>query len=158
MPIIELTTLVKSDIQTCFDLSRSIDFHQITTSKTKEKAIAGKIKGLIELGESVTWEATHFFVRQTLTSKITEMDTPKHFRDEQVSGAFKFIIHDHYFSLKEGIVEMLDVFNFEAPFGLLGKLISNLILKNYLKRFLIERNNLIKDFAESGKWNEILKN
>ncbi len=41
MPSIELTTHIKSDIQTCFNLSRSIDLHKLSTAKTNEKAIRG---------------------------------------------------------------------------------------------------------------------
>lgn len=69
MPVIELETFIHADIGTCFDLSRSIDLHTLSTAKTKEKAIAGKISGLIGMNETVTWQATHFFVRQTFTSK-----------------------------------------------------------------------------------------
>ncbi|MFX8875810.1 hypothetical protein ABTM97_19785, partial [Acinetobacter baumannii] len=80
------------DIEKCFDLARSIDLHQISTAETNEKAIAGKTNGLINLNETVTWEATHFGIRQKLTSKITKFDRPYHFRDEQVKGAFKCFI------------------------------------------------------------------
>jgi hypothetical protein len=41
MPIIELTTEIKSTIEICFDLSRSIDLHKISTAYTNEEAIAG---------------------------------------------------------------------------------------------------------------------
>ena len=57
-----------------FDLSRSIDFHMESASKTQERAIEGKTCGLIELGETVTWEAVHFGVKQQLTTKITAME------------------------------------------------------------------------------------
>ena len=41
MPTIQLETIINADIKICFDLSRSIDLHQISTAKTNEKAIAG---------------------------------------------------------------------------------------------------------------------
>lgn len=156
MPIIELEIEIKGNIQTCFDLARSIDFHQISTSKTNEKAINGRTTGLIELGEFVTWQATHFVVNQKLTSKITALESPFHFRDEQVKGAFKFIIHDHYFEQKGEIVVMKDVFSFQSPFGIVGKLFDRLVLTNYLTKFLIERNQLIKEYAETEKWKVVL--
>lgn len=71
MPTIKIITEIFAPIDLVFDLSRDIDFHQISTSQTNEKAIYGKTHGLIEEGESVTWEATHFFIRHRLTSKIT---------------------------------------------------------------------------------------
>lgn len=55
MPLIEIKTLIDSDIKICFDLSRNIDLHKQSLRHSNEKAVAGKTSGLIELGESVTW-------------------------------------------------------------------------------------------------------
>ncbi len=156
MPKIELETIIKSNIDICFDLSRSIDLHKLSTAKTNETAISGRTSGLITLGEYVTWEATHFGIRQQLTTKITAFDIPNYFRDEQLKGAFKFLKHDHIFTSSNDFVIMKDVFEFQSPFGFLGVLIDKYVLTNYLTMFLIERNNLIKEFAESNKWKSIL--
>lgn len=76
MPKIEIITEINSTIDICFDLSRSIDLHKISTAKTNEEAIAGRTTGLINLNETVTWQATHFGVRQKLTSQITAFNRP----------------------------------------------------------------------------------
>ena len=156
MPILKLETKIYAGIEICFNLSCSIDFHQLTTSKTKEKAIAGVTFGLVKLNDFVTWEAYHFGIKQKLTSKITQFNRPFHFRDEQVQGAFKRFAHDHYFEQKDGFILMIDVFEFQSPYGIVGKLFNLLILKNYMKRFLSERNNMIKVYAESDKWKQFL--
>jgi ligand-binding SRPBCC domain-containing protein len=148
MPTIILQTEIDSTLEICFDLSRSIDLHRISTAHTKEEAIAGVTTGLIGLNETVTWQATHFGIRQKLTSKITAFDRPYHFRDEQLQGIFKSIYHDHHFKLSNGKVLMTDIFTFETPYGLLGKLFSKLVLTAYLRKFLVERNEVIKRFAE----------
>ncbi|MEZ6096776.1 MAG: hypothetical protein R3C03_21550 [Pirellulaceae bacterium] len=88
MSVITLTTEIAATIDVVFDLSRSIDLHVESTSQTNEKAIAGRTSGLIELGETVTWEATHFFIRQRLTVRIELFDRPNHFRDSMVAGRF----------------------------------------------------------------------
>ncbi|MEP6949246.1 MAG: SRPBCC family protein [Ginsengibacter sp.] len=157
MAAIELETQIKSGIETCFDLSRSIDLHRISTIRTNEKAIDGKTSGLINLGEFVTWQATHFGIRQKLTSKITALDRPFHFRDEQQQGAFKYIVHDHFFESGDGKVIMKDVFKFQSPFGYIGKLADKIFLNNYLKKLLVDRNKIIKEYAETEKWKLILK-
>lgn len=156
MPSIKLHTEINSTIEICFDLSRSIDLHKLSTAKTNETAIDGVTKGLIGLNESVTWQATHFGVRQKLTSKITAYERPFHFCDEQVKGIFRKIKHDHYFTEKNGKIVMTDKFLFESPLGILGHLFNRLILIKYLKRFLVERNQVIKDFAESDKWKQLV--
>lgn len=156
MPKIELITEINSTLEICFDLSRSIDLHKISTAQTNEQAIAGRTSGLINLNETVTWQATHFGVKQKLTSKITALERPNYFTDEQVKGIFKSIVHEHKFEKVGNMVIMKDIFEFHSPFGFLGKLFNQLVLTNYLKRLLINRNQIIKEFAETEKWKEVL--
>ena len=156
MPEINIQTYIKAPIQICFDLSRSIDLHQISTQKTGEKAIAGRTTGLIELHETVTWRAKHFGVWQKLTSKITGFDYPYYFEDQMVSGAFKHFRHEHHFIPVESATRMQDKFIFESPLGLLGAFSNKLFLTKYMFKLLEERNAIIKEYAESGKWKLIL--
>jgi ligand-binding SRPBCC domain-containing protein len=149
MPSIIIETLINASIERCFDLSRSIDLHTDSMKHTGEKAIAGRTSGLIELGETVTWEAKHFGIRQTLTSKISEFEFPDYFVDEQVSGAFKSIRHEHRFEQRGNQTLMTDNFIFESPLGLLGRLANVLFLKSYMKRLLMKRNEIIKQAAET---------
>ncbi|HEY8561177.1 MAG TPA: SRPBCC family protein [Pyrinomonadaceae bacterium] len=97
MPVIKIEIVINAPIERVFDLARCIDLHEQTMAKTDEKAIGGVTKGLINLDESVTWQATHFGVRQKLTSKITKFDRPFYFRDVMIKGAFKRFTHDHFF-------------------------------------------------------------
>lgn len=155
MPVIELLTEVNAPVKRCFDLSRSIDLHLISTKHTGEQAIAGTTSGLINLNETVTWWAKHFFIWQTLTTKVVELHSPNFFADEMISGAFKNFRHEHYFfELNEQTV-MRDVFVFESPYGVLGKLFNLLTLKAYMSSLLKQRNAVIKQVAESGKWEEL---
>ena len=156
MPIIQLETQINAPIKVCFDLSCSIDLHMISTKKTKEKAIAGKTTGLVVLNDLITWEAKHLGVRQRLTSKITAYEDPTFFVDEMVKGAFKRFQHQHFFEEKEGKTCMTDVFDFTSPLGIIGKIANKIFLTNYMKKFLITRNQIIKEYAESNKWKEIL--
>ncbi len=156
MPVIELKTNIHASAEICFDLSRSIDLHKISTASTNEKAIDGTTHGLINLNEFVTWQAKHFGVTQKLTSKITVYDRPFHFRDEQQKGAFKYIIHDHYFETNGDKVMMKDIFNFQSPYGFLGRIIDKMILTNYLRKLLKTRNKIIKEYAETEKWKLVL--
>ena len=150
MPTIHLETIIACSPEIVFDLSRSINLHMASTSHTKEKVIGGKAKGLIQLGESVTWEATHFGFRQKLTSKITQFQRPQSFRDSMVSGAFKKFDHDHIFEPYNNGTKMTDVFNYRSPLGLLGRIADTMFLKNYMKRLLMQRNQVIKKVAENN--------
>ena len=98
MPTIVIKTEIGAPRETVFDLARSIDLHVDSTSATNERAIAGRTTGLIQLGDTVTFEATHFYIRQRLTVRIEKLDRPVHFRDSMVSGAFSRFDHDHNFA------------------------------------------------------------
>jgi ligand-binding SRPBCC domain-containing protein len=152
MPTIELTTSINAPVERCFDMTRSIDLHIESTKHTGETAIAGRTSGLIEMDETVTWRAKHFGVWQNLTSKITEFDYPNSFTDEMVEGAFRSIKHQHLFYSVERTTVMKDIFEFESPLGILGKLANALFLIHYMKRLLEQRNKVIKEAAESAAW------
>jgi ligand-binding SRPBCC domain-containing protein len=150
MPFIEINTFINAPIEKCFDLARSIDLHLDSMAKTKEKAIAGRTSGLIELGETVTWRAKHFWIWQNLTSKITAFNFPNSFTDEMITGVFKSFKHQHLFSPKNGGTLMVDIFEFESPLGIFGKLANILFLNNYMRKLLKSRNKLIKEIAEQS--------
>ncbi len=152
MPIIKIKIIVKAPIERVFDLARCINLHEATMLKHNEKAVAGVTEGLINLGEIVTWEATHFGIRQKLTSKITEYKRPFHFRDSMVKGTFKRFDHDHFFELTEAGTLMKDVFDYDSPLSFLGKIADALFLESYMRKMLTGRNELIKSVAESDSW------
>ncbi len=156
MPVIELVTEINAPLERCFNLARSIDLHKLSTTGTKEEAVVGVTSGLIGLRQEVTWEATHFGVRQQLSSRITAFEYPIFFRDEMLKGAFKMIKHDHRFEEANGMTVMKDYFEFESPLGFLGKIVNVLVLTSYLKRLMIKRNGMIKEVAENGSWSKIL--
>ena len=158
MTKIKIETFINQKAAVVFDLSRSIDLHKISTIKTNEQAVAGVTSGLIGLNETVTWEAYHLFKKRSFTSKITQYRFPFSFTDEMEKGDLEYFIHIHKFVDKENGTLMQDIIFLKAPFGVLGSVIMKLFLKNYFKNFLIERNEIIKTFAESEKWKLILKN
>ena len=157
MAEINISTQINAVIEIVFDLSRSIDLHLISTGKTGEKAVAGVTAGLISLDETVTWEARHLFKTRLFTSRITAMQPPFYFMDEMQKGDFKKFKHEHFFQKNESGTLMKDKILLQSPFGLIGKLADTIFLKNYIKHFLIERNEVIKQYAETAQWKKILK-
>lgn len=152
MPAIRLETSINAPIERVFDLARSIDLHVESMRGSQERPVDGVVTGLIELGETVTWEAVHFGIRQRLTSKITISDRPRHLQDVMVRGAFAGFTHDHFFSEADGITLMKDTFDFRSPLWLLGSLADILFLKRYMTALLAERNRHIKHAAEGDGW------
>jgi ligand-binding SRPBCC domain-containing protein len=149
MSIIRVEIDIKAPATVCFDMARSVDAHIESARTTGERAVAGVTSGMLNLGDEVTWRARHFGVTQDLTSRIVTFDRPRHFRDEMVRGAFSRIVHDHYFEPAPDGTRMVDVFDFTAPLGPLGTLVDRLFLTAYLRRFLEDRAQSLKQLAES---------
>lgn len=156
MPVINLTTRIHAPPGICFQLALNVDLHAVSTQQTQEKIVAGVRTGVLQLGDSVTFRARHFGIWQTLTSKVTELDAPHYFCDVMQRGAFKRMRHEHYFTAEQGATLMRDVFSFESPLGWLGKLVDALVLKRYLRRFLIKRGQVLQQYAENDAWREVL--
>jgi hypothetical protein len=47
---------------------------------------------------------------------------------------------------------MRDVLRFEAPLGILGRVVEKLILENHIKELLLRRNDRIRRTAEGEDW------
>lgn len=156
MPNIHLTTFIAAPPERVFDLSRCIDLHKRSMSKFGETPVAGITTGLIEQGQDVTWKAKHLFKWRILKVRITSMKKPLEFTDEQVDGDFKSMKHQHVFKPCDNGTIMIDLFEFETPYGMAGTWLSKLYLTNYMKNLLEERNKAIKQAAESVQWKNYL--
>jgi ligand-binding SRPBCC domain-containing protein len=156
MPTIHLTTFIAAPVQVVFDLSRHIDVHKRSMANFKEEAVAGTRFGLIEEGETVTWKAKHFFKTRFLRVKITEMEKPDRFTDEQLSGNFKMMKHEHHFKSCDNGTIMIDLLEYEVPYGWLGKIFDKFYLYKYILRLLHQRNKTIREYGESDKWRRLL--
>lgn len=156
MPTIHLTTFINAPIERVFDLSRSIDLHKKSMTHTREEAVAGVTTGLINLNDTVTWKAKHLGKVRFLKTRITALQKPFLFTDEMAEGDFKSMYHEHHFKQVENGTIMIDIMKFEAPYGGIGRLFSKIYLTGYLKKMLELRNGIIREFAESDKWRQLL--
>jgi len=156
MPTIHLTTVIHAPVQRVFDLSRSITLHKRSMAHVKEEAIKGRVNGLIEQNETVTWRARHLGKMRELTSRITDMRSPDFFCDEMEQGDFRYLRHEHHFKPIENGTVAIDIMEFGTPYGILGRWLERLYLQRYMCRLLEQRNKVIKEYAESERWRVIL--
>lgn len=151
MTRIELTTEINAPINSCFDLARDVNAHVLSAENTNEKVIAGRFSGLCEQGDTITWEAIHFGVKQQLKVEISKMNPPYFFEDRMLKGAFKSMRHEHHFKSTNEKTIMIDYFEYEVPFGFIGRLFDVLVLKKHMTHFLQTRNQLLKSILENKK-------
>ncbi|MGZ9735284.1 SRPBCC family protein [Flavobacterium sp. GNP002] len=151
MTRIKIRTKINASIQTVFDISRDIDVHQESASRTNEIAIDGVTSGLINYNETVTWRGKHFGFYMTHKSRITAMNLYDYFVDEMEEGKFKSFRHEHIFYEKNGLTVMKDKIYYEVPYGFFGELFDFLFLKNHMINFILERNKTLKALSENEK-------
>jgi ligand-binding SRPBCC domain-containing protein len=148
---IHLTTAIHAPAKRVFDISRNANLHRIFSSTTYEKAFEGINKGLIKENETVTWQAKYLFKKREFTLKITSLETPRHFTIQLIERGFKFFRHEHYFKAFKNGTFLIDVVEFESSYGLIGKWIDKLFLTSYIHNLLLQRNEVIKQYAEKSK-------
>jgi ligand-binding SRPBCC domain-containing protein len=131
------------DVERLFDLSLDIDAHVDSMSQSGERAVGGVTAGHIGLGETVTWRARHFGIWFTMTSKVTALQRPTRFVDEQVAGPFKTFVHEHRYEQVAGGSRMTDTITVGSP--IFGALVERTILVPYLRRLIAARNAQLVD-------------
>lgn len=156
MPTIHITTVIHAPLDRVFDLSRSITVHKRSMAHMQEGAITGRSNGLIEMDETVTWQAKYLGKLRQLTTRITAMRKTEYFCDEMVSGDFTYMKHEHHFKEIGNGTVAIDIMEFGTPYGWLGRLFERFYLHKYMTELVRLRNSVIKDYAESEKWRVIL--
>ena len=157
MQLIHLTTYIAAPVERVFDLSRNLSVHKFSMNNYDEQIISGKPSGLMEAGDEVEWQAKHIFKKRTMKVRMAILKSPEYFKDEQVSGPFKMMKHEHYFKPVENGTLMIDQFYFETPYGIAGNFLNRFYLKKYMTKLLNQRNQSIKQIAESNQWKQYLE-
>lgn len=134
-----LVTRARVPAANLFDVSLSIDEHVASMAHSGEQAVGGVTSGSIDLGETVTWRARHFGIWFTMTSRITSLERPERFVDEQVRGPFRAFHHEHLFTQDGEDGVMTDVVTVASP--IFGRVAERLVLVPYLRRLIRQRNH-----------------
>jgi ligand-binding SRPBCC domain-containing protein len=147
----ELVSNIAAPPERCFDLSLDIDLRVGSMTDSGERAVEGVTSGRIGLDQTVTWHAKHFGISWRMTSKITALDRPSRFVDEQVKGPFSRFHHEHIFESTSSGTRMVDRITFDAPAGPIGYLVERAILARHLRGLIEARNEFLRSQAEAGR-------
>jgi hypothetical protein len=139
----ECTSVIPLDADDAFDLALDIDVHMGSLAWSNERAVDGVRTGIIGLDETVTWRARHFGITWTMTTVISEWDRPHRFVDRQARGPFAEFVHEHVFEPVDGGVHVTDHVRFAAPLGPLGWIAEQLVLKRYMPKLIVARNEFM---------------
>lgn len=150
VPVISVETRIAAPMTRCFDLARDVGAHALTSDFTNERIVGGRTSGLLQLGDTVTFEAVHLGLRRRLTARIVEIDPPHRFVDEMVDGPFAALRHVHEFRTEADHVVMIDTLTWRSPLGILGRLADVLFVERHLRAYLTRKQANLKAHAESG--------
>jgi ligand-binding SRPBCC domain-containing protein len=156
MDTIRLETWIDAPVERCFLLCLSVDLHLASARASREQAVEGVMTGLISEGETVTFRGRHLGLKLRHKSRIDVLRPYSYFRDVMVSGVFSRFEHEHHFATMDDGTRLSDEIRFTAPWGVLGRLATKILVKRHLTAFLLERNAVIKQVAESNDWHRYL--
>jgi len=115
---------------------------QITNEPIPDKMYAGMIiayKVSPILGIPMDW-----------VTEITQVQDKEYFVDEQRVGPYAIWHHQHRLTPLEGGVLMEDIISYKPPFGILGTIANNILIKGQLKTIFDFRYTAVE--KEFGKW------
>lgn len=145
-------TRIAAPRERVFDLARHVEAHVATMPA--EQALQGS--GLLECGDRVTFRQRQFGVPFELTAEVVAMDRPRSFRDEQVTGIFDALTHEHRFERDGDETVMVDDVRFEPPFGPFGPLVEP-VAERRLRGLVTYHAEALKRVAEGDEWRRFLE-
>ncbi|MDV6260008.1 SRPBCC family protein [Rhodococcoides yunnanense] len=146
---ITLSTPIAADPTTVFDLESDALVHAESQGSFAESVRFTSGRSKLRLGDEIEIRSRHLGLWFTLTSRITEHEPPRCFVDEQVTGPFASMRHEHFFLATRDHTQMVDVMSVQFRGGRLGALVLDIPGRLYLRRILCIRNEFIRKRAEA---------
>lgn len=144
-----METVIVAPREVVFDLARDVSAHTASAAFTRERAVPpGRTGGLLEMGDTVTFEGTHFLLRLRFTARIVEFDPPRRFVDELVRSSFRKLRHVHEFDERDGATVMRDTLDWTPPLGILGRLADALFVTRHMRSYVTRKQLALKELAE----------
>jgi ligand-binding SRPBCC domain-containing protein len=107
--------------------------------------------GRLQKGMIISYKLFPFFdFPVKWSTRITHVDRPRGFEDEQEEGPYEFWHHRHVFKEVPGGVEVTDIIEYKIPFGLFGKMLDMLLIQSRLEYvFAYRRRKIGEIFGET---------
>lgn len=151
MPHFEVITQIDASPERVFDACLEVEMHTASMAGSGESVVGGVRSGRLGEGDHVTFRGRHFGLRWRLAARVSGLDRPNSFVDDQERGPFKRWHHAHHFAPDgNGGTVMRDVIDYAAPLGPLGALVERMGLHSYMVRLIRIRNRYLKEVLESS--------
>ena len=84
-------------------------------------------------------------IKMNWVTEITHVKDHEYFVDEQRFGPYTLWHHKHFIKPIENGVEMVDIIDYKVPFGFLGDIANNILVKKQLKEIFDFRFNKMEE-------------
>ena len=124
--------LIKSSIEEVWDFASSPkNLKKITPSYMNFTIKSKNTDEKIYPGMIIWYKVSPIFKIPTIwVTEITQVNKNQYFVDEQRVGPYKIWHHEHHFKVEKDGVLMTDIISYKLPFGILGRIINYLFIKN----------------------------
>ena len=113
--------------------------------------ITSEIPNQMYIGQIVSYKVAPILgINLNWVTEITHINNKMFFVDEQRFGPYKMWHHEHLFLQKGNKVEMTDKVSFKVPFGLLGRIMTPVIVIPQLKKIFKYRYKLLEQKFNNG--------
>jgi len=143
-----LERVIRAAPDAVFAASLDPALHVESMARYGETMVKAPDGGVFTEGSTVTWRARHFGVPFHLTSVVFDIDEPHRFCDRQIKGPFKKFLHEHAFVKHPDGTLMRDTITLRSPFGPIGALVDELFMREYMRRLISERNDVLAASVE----------
>ncbi len=107
---------------------------------------SGDLPGKMYPGMIITYKVKPLFgISMTWVTEITHVAEKHYFVDEQRSGPYSMWHHQHILEPAGGGVLMIDIVSYKPPFGFLGAVANNLIIRHKLNDIFNYREKVLED-------------
>ena len=156
MPSLHLTSFIAAPVERVFDLSRHLALYKLLFQNRKEKFTSGAGSNMLNNGETLSIVVTKAGRSRMSMIKITSLQRPVSFVEEQVKGDLENFKHEHHFKPIENGTIIIDLVQYGMPRDLLGRIFGKLYFRKYMEELVHKRNELIRSYAETEKWRAVL--
>lgn len=124
-----------------------VNLARLTPPELAFKIVSGAHETM-RAGIDIGYELKLHGVKLSWAARITRLDPPRLFEDEQVRGPYAYWKHLHEFEEKDGGTIVRDTVRYRLPFGLLGDVFGARFAEANLKKvFAYRRKALEKIFG-----------
>ncbi len=109
------------------------NLEKITPDDMEFTITSSQVNGKMYPGQIITYKLIPFSgFKLNWVTEITHVKEGEYFVDEQRFGPYKLWHHKHFFREVANGIEMTDWVSYKIPFGLVGKIMHTLVIKNKL--------------------------